>query len=135
MDRLISQRWCLLRLTPLIGAILFLFLTPVQMLCCSVLVPNDDCRVHTRRWQLLLSRAPVLHCEALSALVAGHSAVYGSGSGGTRPALAVGLEDPLRHGSEAKIAGTEQHVREVLEGLRQSPDLGEMVQALLDDAR
>ena len=86
-------------------------------------------------WQLLLSRAPVLHCEALSALVAGHSAVYGSGPDGRQPALgAVDVENPLRHGSETKIAGTDQHVREVLEQLRQSPDLGKMVQALLDDA-
>ena len=89
-----------------------------------------------KRGQLLLSKAPALHHEALRALVAGRSAVYGSRSDGTQPSLGpASSEDPLRPGSETKIAGTEQTVREVLERLQHSATLGQMVNLLIGDAQ
>ena len=86
--------------------------------------------------QLLLSNAPVLHDEALRALVAGHSAAYGSRSDGTQPLHGpASSDDPLRDGSETKIAGTEQTVREVLVRLRHSATLGHLVKLLIGDAQ
>ena len=86
--------------------------------------------------QLLLSKAPILHQEALSALAAGRAAACGSGSGGSDPPLGIqDSEDPLRHGSETKIAGTEQTVRDILMGLRNSTAVGQMVNALLGDVQ
>ena len=105
------------------------------MRCCA------DCPVDVRRYppkpvQLLMSNAPILHQEALNALAAGRAAMYGCGSDGTQPPLRIGdAKDPLRHGSETKIAGTEKTVRELLMGLRQSATIGPMVNALLSDVQ